>query len=356
MAQDGTADEAVVVGPEHAGVRLDRFLAARLPSLSRQRLQALIRAGEVTSDGAACRDLNRRVKAGETYAVHVPPPVAAKPEGESIPLAVVYEDDELIVIDKPAGLTVHPAPGHASGTLVNALIAHCGDSLSGIGGVKRPGIVHRLDKDTTGLMVVAKTDRAHQSLAEQFASHGADGRLARGYRAIVWGVPARLRGMISAPLGRGSANRTKIAVVSEADGRHAVTHYEVVETFGAPNKTKGKAPAVASLLAVTLETGRTHQVRVHLAHIGHPLLGDMTYGAGFKASASRLPAKAQTALSALGRQALHAALLAFEHPVTGKRMRFESVLPPDMAALARALSGSTDAQRLPQNGAKKSRR
>lgn len=328
----GDERHEVTAGPEDAGARLDKLLAGRLPHLSRVRLQALIRAGEVSGGGTAIVDPGRKVRAGEVYRVRVPEAEPAEPAPEAIALAVVYEDDEVIVIDKPAGLTVHPAPGHASGTLVNALIAHCGASLSGIGGVKRPGIVHRLDKDTTGLMVVAKTDRAHHSLAEQFASHGADGRLERGYRALVWGAPERSRGHVDAPLGRSSANRTRMAVVPEAAGRRAVTHYEVLETFG----LAGGKP-VASLLALTLETGRTHQVRVHMAHIGHPLLGDQTYGAGFKASASLLPEEARDALSALGRQALHAALLAFEHPVSGKPLRFTSGLPPDMQRLAKAL-------------------
>jgi 23S rRNA pseudouridine1911/1915/1917 synthase len=251
-------------------------------------------------------------------------------------LAIVYEDAELIVLDKPAGLAVHPGPGHASGTLVNALIAHCGASLSGIGGVKRPGIVHRLDKDTTGLLVVAKTDRAHRGLAGQFAAHGRDGRLERGYRAIAWGAPARAKGAIDAPLARSTANRTRIAVVRAGGGRRAVTRYEVLERFGAA----GGARPVASLLRLVLETGRTHQVRVHLAHIGHPLLGDATYGAGFKASAHKLGAEAQAALAALGRQALHAAELAFVHPVSGKRLAFTAPLPPDMAGLLAALRGS----------------
>jgi 23S rRNA pseudouridine1911/1915/1917 synthase len=227
---------------------------------------------------------------------------------------------------------VHPGPGHATGTLVNALIAHCGASLSGIGGVRRPGIVHSLDKDTTGLLVVAKSDRAHKGLAEQFAAHGADGRLERHYLAIVWGAAERPRGVIDAALARSRANRTKIAVVREGAGRHAVTRYEVLATY-----PKGEAKPVASLLRLALETGRTHQVRVHLAHIGHPLLGDMTYGAGFKASARKLGQAAQAALVALDRQALHATELAFVHPVTGKRLRFSSPLPADMARLAAAL-------------------
>jgi 23S rRNA pseudouridine1911/1915/1917 synthase len=325
----------LTVTADEAGARLDRFLALRLAELSRSRLQTLIRAGQVTRDGATTLDPGHKVKAGETYAVDVPAPEPAAPEPQEIPLVVVYEDAHVIVIDKPSGLAVHPGPGHASGTLVNALIAHCGESLSGIGGVKRPGIVHRLDKDTTGLLVVAKSDRAHAGLAEQFAAHGTDGRLERRYLAVVWGVPDRPRGMIEAALARSSANRTKIAVVSEDAGRRAVTRYQVLATYAGSD---GKP--VASLLELTLETGRTHQVRVHLAHIGHPLLGDMTYGAGFKASGRRLRPEAQAALGELGRQALHAAELAFVHPVTGKRLRFKSSMPPDMARLAAALSGT----------------
>ncbi len=336
---------------EDAGERLDRLLALRLASLSRARLQALIRAGNVTLGGLAVHDPGRRVRAGQRWRVELPPPEPAEPAPEAIALAVVWEDADLVVIDKPAGLTVHPGPGHASGTLVNALIAHCGASLSGIGGVKRPGIVHRLDKDTSGLMVVAKNDRAHQGLAEQFAAHGRDGRLERGYRALAWGVPERARGSIEAALARSAANRTKIAVVRAGIGRHAVTHYEVLERLPAAGDAKGaKAAAlaaralkaakpVASLLRLTLETGRTHQVRVHLAHIGHPVLGDATYGAGFKASARQLGREAQAALQALGRQALHAAELAFVHPVSGRRLAFTAPLPPDMARLLAALRG-----------------
>ena len=332
MSPHDDGHETLTAAAVAAGDRLDRFLAQHLPELSRSRLQALIRAGAVTRDGAVVQDMGRRVKAGETYAVRVPPPEPAEPEPEAIPLTVVHEDAHLIVIDKPKGLTVHPGPGHASGTLVNALIAHCGNSLSGIGGVKRPGIVHRFDKDTTGLLVAAKTDRAHQGLSEQFAAHGADGRLERGYRAIVWGAPERARGVIDAALARSAANRTKIAVVAESRGRRAVTRYEVLETFLAG----GRKP-LASVLRLVLETGRTHQVRVHLDHIGHPLLGDMTYGAGFKASARNLSPRARAALAALGRQALHAAELTFVHPVTAKRLSFTSPLPPDMAELAAAL-------------------
>jgi 23S rRNA pseudouridine1911/1915/1917 synthase len=329
----------VLIDPTEVGERLDRALAARLPGLSRSRVQALIGAGAVTRNGLAVLDAGLRVKAGEVYAVAVPPPEPAAPEPQTMALAIAYEDRDLIVIDKPKGLAVHPGPGHASGTLVNALIAHCGASLSGIGGVMRPGIVHRLDKDTTGLMVVAKSDRAHQGLAEQFAAHGADGRLTRGYRAVAWGAPERPRGVIDAALARSAANRTRIAVVRAERGRRAVTHYEVLERFGSGDnpRVRRRSGPIASLLRLVLETGRTHQVRVHLAHIGHPLLGDETYGAGHKASARRLGPRPQAALAALGRQALHAAELAFVHPVSGRRMQFEAPLPSDMADLVDAL-------------------
>ena len=330
--QDASTHFQLTVGADEAGERLDRFLASHLADFSRSRLQALIRAGDVTCGGAAIGDAGLRVKTGQTYAVDVPAPEPAAPLAQAIPLTVAYEDAHLVVIDKPKGVAVHPGPGHATGTLVNALIAHCGTSLSGIGGVKRPGIVHRLDKDTTGLLVVAKSDMAHTGLARQFAAHGADGQLERRYQALVWGAPERPRGSIDAALARSGTNRTKIAVVSAAAGRHAVTRYTVLETYG-----KGATKPLASLLELTLETGRTHQIRVHLAHIGHPLLGDMTYGAGFKASARNLPEAAQAALEVLGRQALHAGVLAFVHPVTGKRLRLASPMPADMARLADAL-------------------
>jgi 23S rRNA pseudouridine1911/1915/1917 synthase len=330
-AEPGESVELTVAEAE-AGGRLDRLLADRLPHMSRARLQALIRAGAVARAGKAVAEIAHRVKAGEVYRLEVPAPRPAAPAPQAMDLAIVYEDADLIVIDKPSGMPVHPGPGHVSGTLVNALIAHCGPSLSGIGGVMRPGIVHRLDKDTTGLLVVAKTDRAHKGLAEQFAAHGADGRLERSYLALVWGLPERRRGTIDAALARSSTNRTKIAVVDVKAGRRAVTRYEVLEAYRGDS-----TEPVACLLKLDLETGRTHQIRVHLAHIGHPVLGDMTYGAGFKASARRLGGEAQAALTALGRQALHAAELAFVHPVTGKRLRFTSPLPADIACLQAAL-------------------
>ena len=310
--------------------RLDRVMARLSSDLSRSRLQALIREGRVSVDGAPFLDPSGKVAAGARIALTVPPPVPAEPRGEAIALQIVFEDDDLIVIDKPAGLVVHPAAGHESGTLVNALIAHCGEGLSGIGGVKRPGIVHRLDKDTSGLLVIAKNDRAHQGLAAQFADHGRSGPLERVYLALVWGIPERQRGTVEAALARSLHNREKIAVVSGDRGRHAITHYELIEPLPA-------AEPVASLVRCELETGRTHQIRVHMAHIGHPLLGDLVYGSGFKTKANRLSEAQQAALKSLGRQALHAAVLGFEHPRTGELLRFESPPPADMERLLQTL-------------------
>ncbi len=314
------------------GRRVDAVLAAHLPDLSRSRLKALILDGRVSAAGGTIGDPGARVKQGSVLVVAVPEPVPAEPQPEAIALVVVYEDDALLVVDKPAGLVVHPGAGHDTGTLVNALIAHCGDSLSGIGGVRRPGIVHRLDKETSGLLVVAKTDAAHQGLSAQFAAHGADGRLQRTYTAIVWGVPDRPAGRIEAPLARATHNRQKMAVSGRVGSRHAVTHYTLREVLPG-----GRLAPVAARLDLDLETGRTHQIRVHMAHIGHPLLGDRTYGAHFAASARKLDAEAQSALATLGRQALHAAALGFEHPVTGRPLRFESALPADLDRLLTAL-------------------
>jgi 23S rRNA pseudouridine1911/1915/1917 synthase len=328
---DTSAPIRLQVAPADAGVRLDKLIAQRIGALSRARIQALIRAGHVAgAGGATIGEGSYRVKPGEEFIITVPAPVPAAPAAESIALAVVYEDRDVIVIDKPAHLVVHPAPGHASGTLVNALIAHCGDTLSGVGGVKRPGIVHRLDKGTSGLIVVAKNDAAHRALSEQFAAHGADGRMHRAYLALVWGKPLRPRGSIAARLGRSPSNRTKVAVAKGESGRHAVTHYQVIETLDTE-------AGPVSLLRLELETGRTHQIRVHLAHIGHPVLGDATYASGFKAKAGKLAEPARSALAALGRQALHAAELGFEHPMSGKRLRFTSPLPADLEALVAAL-------------------
>lgn len=326
----------IEISEADAGQRLDRVLGTHIADLSRARLQSLIKQGHVTGARGTIEEPGRRVKPGERYVVAVPPPEPATPQAEATDLAIVHEDGDLIVVDKPAGMVVHPAPGHAGGTLVNALIAHCGESLSGIGGVRRPGIVHRLDKDTSGLLVVAKSDTAHRGLSEQFAAHGSDGRLSRRYVALVWGAPDRPRGAIDASIARSRHNRTRMAISEGPTSRHAVTHYALLEVF-----RDAEGVPIASLMALELETGRTHQIRLHLAHIGHPVLGDPVYGSGFKSSARRLGEKAQTALARLDRQALHAAGLGFEHPVTGKRLSFESALPADFDALLTALRGKT---------------
>jgi 23S rRNA pseudouridine1911/1915/1917 synthase len=328
---DRSRSETLTAADMDLGNRLDRVLASRLPDLSRSRLKALILAGEVAIGARTIRDPGHRVNAGDRITVGIPAAESAAPGGEAIPLDVVFEDDAVIVIDKPSGLVVHPAAGHWSGTLVNALIAHCGESLSGIGGVRRPGIVHRLDKDTSGLLVAAKTDLAHRALARQFADHGREGPLERSYLAFAWGAPDRPKGTIDKPLDRHPRAREKVAV--REGGRGAITHWEVRERY---RGVDGKL--VASLLACRLETGRTHQIRVHLAAIGHPLLGDAVYGSGFKTKAARLSPAAAAALQKLGRQALHASHLAFEHPLTGQKLSFESPLPADLRDLREALS------------------
>lgn len=323
------AQPAIVVERDEANDRLDRLLARHRTDLSRSRLKALIEAGHVTLGGRTMQDASHRVNEGDVLVITLPPPEDPMPQAESIPLTVVFEDADLIVIDKPAGLVVHPAAGNWTGTLVNALIAHCGDSLSGIGGVRRPGIVHRLDKDTTGLMVVAKTDRAHAALAAQFADHGRTGPLERAYTAFTWGRPKRDAFTIDLPLDRDPRAREKIAV--RAGGREAITHVTVEAAY---------RDGLVTRLACRLETGRTHQIRVHLAHEGHPLLGDGVYGAGFRTKAGKLPPPAREALEGLGRQALHAGLLGFAHPVTGEHLSFESPLPADLARLEQALASA----------------
>ncbi len=326
LASNSGQKLVVTVAGDEGSIRLDRVLAVRSPELSRSRLKALILAGSVSLGGAPVRDPAYHVACGDTITIDVPEATAPEPTGEDIALDIVYEDDDIIVVNKPSGLVVHPAAGHETGTLVNALIAHCGASLSGIGGVKRPGIVHRLDKDTTGLMVVAKNDRAHKSLTEQFADHGRTGAMRRGYMAFAWDLPNRQRGTVDAPIDRHPYAREKMAV--REGGREAITHWDLQETF---NGRDGKP--VAALLACQLETGRTHQIRVHLSHIGHPLMGDGVYGPHFKTKASRLGLASQAALTALDRQALHAYLLALEHPKTGEILEWISDLPDDLAAL-----------------------
>ena len=322
------------IGPEQAGERLDRLLAGHAPEVSRARFQSLIAEGAVSVNGQVARRPGLRLKAGDEVRAEIPPPRPAEPRAQAMALAIVHEDDQLIVIDKPPGMVVHPAPGHEEGTLVNALLHHCAGSLSGIGGVARPGIVHRLDKDTSGLLVVAKTDAAHAALAEQFAAHGRDGRLERRYLALVWGAPPHVKGTVDEPLARSAANRKKIAVARDGHGREAITHYRVVERFA-----DAAGRPLASLVECRLETGRTHQIRVHMAHIGAPVMGDATYASGFAASARRLSRGAREALAKMGRQALHAAELGFVHPATGERMRFCAPLPADMQALLAALRG-----------------
>ncbi len=302
--------------------RLDRALADALPQLSRARLRALMESGAVTRDGLAVKDPSGRPAPG-TYRVAVPAPAAAIPAAQDIPLSILFEDPFLVVVDKPAGMAVHPGPGVPDGTLVNALLHHCGASLSGIGGVARPGIVHRLDKETSGVMVAAKTDAAHQGLAALFAAHDIE----RRYVALVRGAPRPPAGEIRTRIGRSAHDRMKMAVL-KSGGREAVTHYRTERTFGPPG-----AP-LAARVTCRLETGRTHQIRVHMASLGCPCLGDPVYGSGAPAIAVREALKA----SGLSRQALHAAVLGFVHPVTGESLRFESLPPPDMAALEARLS------------------
>ena len=327
---------SLTIEEDHAGQRLDLAATGAAKAagleLSRTRIKGLIEAGHLMLDGVPVLDGNRKARLGEIFVLIVPPAEEAVPRGEALPLAVVFEDEHLIVIDKPAGLVVHPAPGHATGTLVNALIAHCGASLSGIGGVRRPGIVHRLDKDTSGLLVVAKTDAAHRGLSRLFADHGRSLPLTRTYQAFVWSKPDRLFGSVDAPVGRHGTDRLRMAVVSEAKGREAITHWRILASFGA------QAMPIASQIACNLETGRTHQIRVHMAHIGHPVMGDPLYAKGFRSKSSLLNDATKAALATLDRQALHAAVLGFEHPVTKELLQFESALPADLEALRIALA------------------
>lgn len=316
-----------------AGERLDVFLARKLEGeLSRSRIKALIEAGHVLVGTAVSGGAKRKLASGEAVELALPAPEEPEPKPQAIALDIRYEDDVLLVLDKPAGMVVHPGAGNPDGTLVNALVAHCGPSLTGIGGVRRPGIVHRLDKDTSGLLVVAKTEIAHRSLSEQFAAHGRDGRLTRAYLAVAWGEPQPPAGTVDAALGRSATNRIKRAVVpaGRSDARHAITHYETLVV--------GDAAAEASLLRCRLETGRTHQIRVHMAHIGHPLVADPVYGAGLKTKAAKLEDSARMIVSGFGRQALHAAELGFRHPADGRAMTFHSPLPADMRGLCQALA------------------
>jgi 23S rRNA pseudouridine1911/1915/1917 synthase len=317
-SSSGGERRTLTIGEGQAGERLDRALAAAWPDLSRTRLKQLIETGAVTSAARSLDDPAMKVKAGLELALVVPPAIPAEPQAQAIPLPIVFEDAHLIVIDKPAGLVVHPAAGNRDGTLVNALIAHCGESLRGIGGELRPGIVHRIDKDTTGLIVVAKTEQAHRSLGKQFAAHVIE----RVYKALVWGVPRLREGTIEGNVGRSPLNRQKMTVL-QIGGKSARTHYKVIEAFG----------STAALVECRLETGRTHQVRVHMAHIGHPLVGDPVYGR---------PRNIPGLTLKIGRQALHAAVLGFQHPATHKQLRFESVLPEDFTETYLALKSLSE--------------
>jgi len=315
---DSILDGVIATG----GQRLDRALADAT-GLSRERVKALLGEGRITLGGKAVSQASLKPEAGTAFAIVVPEAAPAEAEAQDIPLSIVFEDEHLIVVDKPAGLVVHPAAGNLDGTLVNALLHHCANSdggqLSGIGGVARPGIVHRIDKDTSGLLVVAKSDAAHEGLARQFADHSIE----RAYLAITAGVPSPLAGTVRGNIGRSDSNRKKMALVGDTRGKHAVTHYKVLEAL-----------ADAALVECRLETGRTHQVRVHLASIGHALLGDPVYG--------RTPARLRPTLGKLGfqRQALHAAVLGFIHPISGTALRFESPAPTDMRELLRELGSN----------------
>ena len=322
MTSDDMQRLTITAPPEAAGERLDRFLAAGLeaPSpLSRTRLKALILEGVVTENGTAVTDPSQSVRAEAEYALLLPPVREATPQAEDIPLDIMFEDDHIIVLNKPSGMVVHPGPGQPDGTLVNALIAHCGDSLTGIGGVMRPGIVHRLDKDTSGVMMAAKSDAAHQKLTEMFAAHDLD----RHYLAITWGMPPETEGRIEAALGRSTRDRKKQAVVP--NGRYAATNWTVIR----------RLPPFASIVECRLETGRTHQIRVHMGHLGHGVIGDPMYGKPMR-SGQMPDAVARDCLAEIRgfrRQALHAASLGFAHPVTGEQLHFETPMPDDMAGL-----------------------
>jgi 23S rRNA pseudouridine1911/1915/1917 synthase len=327
QATTGGTRHEVSAGPADAGQRLDRLIAARVPALSRSRVKALIQEGRVVAagDGAATiTDPSHRVKPGQRFAIEVPAPAPAAPRAQPLALKILYEDDDVIVVDKPAGMVVHPAPGNPDATLVNALLAHCGASLSGIGGVKRPGIVHRLDKDTSGVMVAAKNDAAHAALSRQFAER----RIERLYRAVVWGVPVRAAGEIAGAIGRDPRNRKRMAVVAKG-GKPALTRYRVIRRL---------AGGRASLVECRLATGRTHQIRVHMAALGHPVVGDAVYGV----RRGRRHGGPLAAAATLGRHVLHAATLAFRHPRSGDTLRFYSELPREINNLIKYLESYED--------------
>ena len=318
---DGDGPWCVTVGPHQAGMRLDRFLADGIDGLSRSRLKALIIEGQATVAAQRVTDPAHAVQPGQVYTVHAPPAVSATPAAQAIDFPILFEDRDLLVLDKPAGLVVHPAPGNEDGTLVNALLAHCGGSLA-IGGERRPGIVHRLDKDTSGVMVVAKTDLAMAALAEAFATRS----LERTYTALCWGVPSPSEGSIEGAIGRDPRERKRMAVVLRG-GKAALTHYRVRQSW----------QAAVALVELKLATGRTHQIRVHLAAEGHPIVGDPVYLRRIPGHAKALAPAVRESMLDFPRQALHATVLGFTHPRTGRQLRFETPLPNDFNALLTCL-------------------
>jgi 23S rRNA pseudouridine1911/1915/1917 synthase len=333
-------DERTIIEADEdaGGERVDRWLAGRLAPMTRNRVKALIEGGALSVDGSPLTDPSRKLKGGERLSLLVPPPEDPAPKPEDIPLDVLHEDAHLIVLDKPAGLVVHPAAGNWTGTLVNALLHHCAGSLSGIGGVARPGIVHRLDKETSGVMVVAKSDEAHQGLTALWQAHEVE----RAYLALCHGSPRPAVGTIELPLRRAQGDKRKQAVTDWEDegGREAITHFKRLEGYGT-GRAKLPGDAVASLIECRLETGRTHQIRVHMSHVGHPLIGDPVYGRAGLAGLRPEDEAADAALEIIAgfrRQALHAAILGFEHPVTGEELRFETQPPEDFERLRRALA------------------
>ncbi|MEM9234404.1 MAG: RluA family pseudouridine synthase [Pseudomonadota bacterium] len=326
-------------GPEDQGARLDKWISDQTGDFSRARIKALIEGGALSRDGEPFADPKWKVRENEVFVLTPPPPEDPTPKAENIPLDVLFEDGDLIVVNKPAGLVVHPAAGNWHGTLVNALLYHCGDSLSGIGGVIRPGIVHRLDKDTSGVMVIAKNDKAHQGLSAQWQTHDIE----RAYKAVVHGSPRPTMGTITWPLARSSGDRKKMTVVGfdRPEGKEATTHFKRLAPYGI-GRAKLEGDAIASLMECRLETGRTHQIRVHMSHIGHPLVGDQLYGRPGIPGLKPVDAPSEKALAVVGkfrRQALHAAILGFEHPVTGEELRFETEPPADFGRLTEVLRG-----------------
>ena len=326
---------SLIADVDDEGKRIDKFIADNTPSISRTRISNLILTGNITCNKKIILSKTYKIKENDVLSINLPEPTNPNPQPENIPLNIVFEDSDIIVIDKPAGLVVHPGSGNHSGTLVNALISYCGDSLSGIGGVKRPGIVHRLDKDTSGIMVVAKNDIAHNHLSKQFADHGRNGLLKRSYLAFVWGIPEKTSNTIDIAIQRHKIDRTKMAIVktNNPKGTFAITSYKIVEKY--LNK---KNDPIASLIRCKLYTGRTHQIRVHMAYIGTPVINDVKYGNGFKTKMNKLPESCQIIIQHAHRQALHAELLEFEHPTTNNLMSFSSKLPLELKNIKNGLS------------------